>query len=235
MNYVWELVIKAMRQNADVNKIRFGVFDRKTSGYNELSFISLIGQETLTEDMITKVDIYPFGRFFEVFYKWASPGEDNPYYGRYPEFDENLADILVHYLTRVDMKAGMTRREYDIKFTWSDIADGVFGGEAGFSLFNIAEKRRVVSELLNLYATGDYMSCVKRAAGEIFPRMQILNKGGEEVIFYCGERESEELREKTGLIIRLFMPVNIRVKIHWEYTYGIVGRPDTIKLERFIL
>jgi len=197
MNYVWELIVKAMHQNADGNKIRFRVFDRdrNASGYTELSFPALIYEEMLTGEMTSMVDVYPFGRFFDLFYIWASPGEDNPYYGMYPEFDENLADVLMHYLTRIDMKSGMNRHEFDIKFIGDGIADGAFGDPAGYELFSLAEKRRIASDLLTLYATGDYMSCVKRALTEIFPRLQILNKGGEEVIFYCGEPESEELRK----------------------------------------
>jgi len=235
MNYVWELIIKAMHQNVDEKKIHFGVFNRKTSGYMELSSVSFVSQEMLTEDMVSQVDVYPYGRFYDIFYKWTSPGEDNPQYDMYPEFDEKLADILMHYLVRVDLRAGMNRREYHIKFIEKDIRDGVFGDAAGFESFSITEKRCIAAEILNLYTTNDYMSCVKRTLNEIFPRLQILNRSGEEVIFYCGEAENEDLCKKIKLIIKLFMPVNISTAIHWEYTYGVIGESKTIKLERFII
>jgi len=79
------------------------------------------------------------------------------------------------------------------------------------------------------------MNCLRRASDELLPRMQILKRSGEEIIFWCREAENDETREKVMFIAKLFLPLNVIREIHWEYTYGAIGAPESIKLEQFVL
>lgn len=234
MNYIWELILKAMMQDIDRQSIHFHVLGKKTSPYMEMSLSSFIHEETLTEDLYSQVDINPYIRFAEIFFKWISP-TDNGQFNIYPEFDGKLVDIIIHYLADTDLRAGMTRREFYIKFVEKDIENGVFGNSEDFKLFSPPEKRRISSEILNLYMTGNYEDCAERSLQEILPYVQIIGRADEEIIFYCRVKENEKIQKKVNFIKKLFMPVNINVEIHWEYTYGVIDEPNAIKNEQFLL
>ena len=255
MNYVWELMIKALQQEIDETQIHFNIFNlRKNidasmthsykkdsyehneshvyainpniSPYVEVSPLSMF-QEDLTGDAISKVDVNPYIRFIEIFYEWLSPDIEIC-----TEFSEKLADVIMHYLAHIDMKSGMTLRAYYIKFIENDMTSGIFGD--GIKLFSLLERRRIACEILNLYITRDYMSCAKRAIKDIFPFCQILLFSNEEIIFYMRMPENTETNKKIKFIIKLFMPLNIKIAVHWQYTYGIIDCAATAKVEGFI-
>jgi len=230
MIYVWELILKALSQGIDEKNIRFRVFGGNTSPHLEMVLSSFIHQDRLPEYLLSDVAVNPYIRFSDIFYEWIPPEKNI-----YPEFNDALADIIVHYLARLDLKSGMTRREYQIKFIEDDIENGLFGDGEVFAALNQAEKKRIAVEILNLYKTNDYMNCLRRVSDELLPYMQILDKSGGEIIFWCREAENEKTRGKLMLIAKLFMPLNIKRVIHWEYTYGVIDKPETMKLEQFVM
>lgn len=234
MIYAWELILKALSQDIEEKEIRFRVTGGSIAPHLEMLLSSFIYQERFPAYLFseTEIDINPYVRFSDIFFEWLPPEKN-----LYPEFNKALADIVVHYLAHLDLRSGMTRREYYIKFMEKDIENGLFGDRSGkvFASLNRAQKKRVATEILNLYKTNDYMSCLRRVSDLVLPYMQILDRSGKEIIFWCRERENKETVEKIMFIIKLFLPLNIRREIHWEYTYGEIGKSKSMKLEQFVL
>ena len=230
MIYIWELILKALSQGIDENKIGFRVFGGAIAPNLEIVLSSFIHQDRLSEHLLSDVDVNPYIRFSDIFFEWLPPEKNI-----YPAFNDALADIILHYLARLDLRSGMTRREYHIKFIENDIQNGLFGDGGVFAALGRAEKKCAAAEILNLYKTNDYMDCLRRASDGLLPRMQILDRSGEEIVFWCREAENNETREKIMFIAKLFMPLNIRREIHWEYTYGVVDVPESMRLEQFVM
>ena len=232
MIYVWELILKALEQDIDEKKIRFKVFDGFTSPHLEMILSSFVYQKKLPEFLLSEVAVNPYIRFSDIFFEWLPPEKN-----LYPEFNDALSDIIVHYLAHLDLRSGMTRREYYIKFIERDIENGLFGDDCGevFAKLSRAGKKRVAVELLSLYQTNGYMNCLRRVSDELLPYMQILATTDDEIIFWCREAENKETLDKLMFIIELFLPMNIRREIHWKYTYGIIGKPESTRLEQFVL
>ncbi len=151
------------------------------------------------------------------------------------ELRDILTDIILHHMADVDLRSFMNRNEYYIKFLISDMENGAFGNEDDFRLFSLVEKRFLVRELLSMYKTMEYMSSLKNIGDRMFPYAQVYIRDNEEIVFYMREPKDEELEKKLNYVIKLFVPIDVKHKIHWMITYGIIGFENTIKVEEFIV
>lgn len=229
MNLIWEPLIKMQQQGINLEELHYFVQNNRVSPYLELQATSLY-EKNLTKETVAHIDINPYTRFAEIFDKFITA--DNL---GYEEFNEKLADVMLHYLADLDLKLGMSKREFYIKFMIVDLERDALGCKTEFNQFSIIEKRVLVDGLLTLYETGDFIYCMIHVIHDLLPICQILIRDGEEIVFYMRETEQVAMETRINLIIKLFLPIEVKFVIHWTKTYGIVGYDETMYLEEFIL
>jgi hypothetical protein len=256
--YIWELMLEMMRRDISGENICFDILGRACA-YSEVFEPAFPEYE---KDRIYAV-VNPYDRFDGIFAEWLGSRKpvlfrhyqeymmesDTEYRhwedgecakefdgGGVSQFNGALSDIILHFLADIDLKSGMTVKEYYIKFIKNEMADGIFGDGEVFKLFGSEEKRCIAHEVLNLYISGNYTACAEKVLKKVFPYSSVsVRDDNKEIIFYLREKRGGESEKKAEFIKKLFVPVNAAVAVHWEYTYGIVSEPDSIALEEFVI
>jgi hypothetical protein len=130
----------------------------------------------------------------------------------------------------------MRRRDFHLLAVIKEIENGCYGSvDKTFKLFTLVEKRALAEALIMLYKTANCMRSLDKLFNMIMTDFYIRLKDKEEVVFYnpfgFDTREDKKLR----FIIKLFLPIEFRFVIHWEYTYGSVDHDESMAIDGFVL
>ncbi|OXM85383.1 iron-dependent peroxidase [Paenibacillus rigui] len=225
LNYVWDLVIKAEQTGIRKRELYFApaqVF----SPYMELS------NETLNAKTVDKlVEINPYYRFYDIFRDLfdSNNKEDK-------ELRQALFDIVIHFVTDMDLLQGMNRREFYIRFMLDDLEAGIFGADVARKIRLLDKKEReiVAGNLLRLYETGEAVYLLKDTMRKLFRHSTIYANCEEkdELLFYVGQPETETARAKLELIKQIFLPVRFHTETYWVEHFGIIDVEETMQLDR---
>lgn len=103
------------------------------SPYLEVSFCDL---NTQTVEQ-TVVEVNPFYRFFDIFSEILDINQKG-----YEKTREIFVDTVFHYLALTDLRMGMSKKDYYLKFLAEELESGQFGSKAkaAMRLFSRYEK-----------------------------------------------------------------------------------------------
>lgn len=228
MNYSWDLSIKAKKSGISTNDITF-LPAKIFSPYMELC------SENINESSIEKkVEVNPYYRFYEIFKELFNI--DN---NKNEEFRNVLFDILMHFLTDIDVNEGMNKKEYYEAFILQDIENSIFGEKVkeNLKVFNFEERVFILQNILKLYTTGETLYILKAVMKTIFKKSIIYSNkdGNDELIFYIGEEKNKVNETKLELITELFLPIKFKMEVYFEKHFGIIGVDATMKIENTAL
>lgn len=227
MDYIWEPIIQFLQNEIDLEELSYIVQKNQTSPYLELQSDSLF-EEKWINGVVNAVDVNPYVRFSEIFTSFLTADDLG-----YNEFNAAFSDILLHFLASIDLKMGMCKREFYIKFIIADMQACLNKEE--WDVFNIVEKRVVADGILNLYETSDYMMNLLDVTQKIIPYCLVSVRDRKEIIFYMREPRKSKSERKIMALIHLFLPISYHYVIHWTKTYGTVGYDESMILGDFIL
>jgi hypothetical protein len=57
----------------------------------------------------------------------------------------------------------------------------------------------------------------------------------KEILIYIGQKRTQELENKMDVLIDLFLHIDFKVFLYWQYHFGILGVEDTMKIENMVL
>ncbi|MDR2889266.1 MAG: hypothetical protein LBV33_05435 [Lachnospiraceae bacterium] len=255
MNYLWELIMQADREEIDQGEVRF-INATNASPYQELSMLS-INADSLDE---VCSDVHANGYkitrpedFYDGYRKGLYMVEFNVLYRFFAELgklvDINLTemkqtrrifiDICMHYITRIDLMSGLSKYEYYLWLLREDITVKQFGEKirTGLALFTAAEKKVIIDNHLKLCRTGNYLRSFKRAVTGIYPRPIIYESldSADELLVYLGKKETDTERQRIELLIELFLPMRELVYVFYDHHFGIIGVEETMILNEMVL
>ena len=99
MNYIWEMVIKAKQNNLKSSELFFKQ-GNDISPWYEQSFSSLNQKEIEN----TNIEINSFYRFNDLFSKFLNEG-----FLENIEFKEKFFDLVIHFLSEIDLSKGISK------------------------------------------------------------------------------------------------------------------------------
>ena len=228
LTYVWEVLLKADEQRFPREKLRF--IDAKTpSPYKEVSF-SEINRTDITEDPIEINSLYRFSAVFEPLLKGL---------GDYPELQECLFDILIHYMAEINMYEGMCKKEYHGLFLHKDIKSGKYGKRFRdvFQTFTHEQIRFVIENMVRLYETDASITLYTAVMKKIYTRsIHYFNVVEQrELLVYIGKRETPELRLQVDFLLSMFVPFDYVVHLFWDVHFGLIGVDETLEADKFMV
>lgn len=223
MNYIWELVIRAIEQDIKPGEI-FYKYGMPFSPYMELSFVDINETNALKE-----VEINPYYRYYSIFKELFEPNlKENE------ELIATLHDNLIHHLKDIDVFMGMCKREYHINFIIKDMKNGYFGDYVGknIEVFSLKEKKILANNILYLYETGENIFLLKETVKKIFENSYILSntKEKDEVVFFLRTNETDVKRLKIDIIKHIFLPFKFNILVYWELIFGVIGVKELMKI-----
>lgn len=228
-NRIWEPYLAVLQRDEDMTNLHYEVKNSRVSPYLELQADSLYENEFYRESLV-HLSVNPYIRFFAVFDSLLTPDDLG-----YEEFNQALSDIFLHYLADLDLKLGMCKRDFYIKFFVREMEQGAYGGVNDLEAFTGMERQVIAEWLLHFYRTGDYQECLSGAVRALMPTCEVLVREGEEFVLHMREPWSEPMEQKLKFLLRLFLPLSSDYIIHWIQTYGVTGYEETMQLESFVL
>jgi hypothetical protein len=228
MNYVWDLVIKAHHAGIPIEKLTF-IPAKVYSPYMELS------NEHLNFKAIEpEIELNPYYRFYEIFKDLFDINNEED-----RELRNVLFDVVIHFLTRIDLRQGMNKTEYYIRFILREIAGGSFGPvvRERFGLLNESEQNIVAENVYRLLLTGEMLYLLKDTMQKIFNNSTIYAnyETTNELLFFIACEKNELNVEKLELIKELFLPLKFVTIIYWKDHFGIIGMDETMHMDHIAM
>jgi hypothetical protein len=223
MNYIWDLIVKAKNEDIDLKEIEF----RLANSYSP--YMELSNQEINFSEIESEIEINPYYRFLEIFKSLFLPN-----YNKYEELRNNILDIMIHFLTEIDIYQGMDKVEYHKKFIYEEIKNGYFGDivKKGIENLDFKEKNILLRNIYKFYNTGNHIYHLKETIKQIFENsiVYVNNDNINEILIYISQFQTQENLIKLKLIKKLFLPLNFKVKAYWGKHFGIIGVIETMKI-----
>lgn len=229
MNYAWEAVLQAEKNNRDRYNLHF-MNASDPSPYIEVSVIDL-NQEYPEED---RVEINPLYRLGDVFGRLFDRNVEE-----FEQLKEVLFDVCMHQVVRLDLREGLSKEDFYYSLIVHDIEEGIYGQVAvhRFSLFQKAGQKGIVRSYLQLLKTGNYLEEFRKVMLWLYSHVFIYenNETAYELLVYLGVEESEEERERTAFLQEMFLP--IQETVHWFYGhhFGIIGVDETMLVDEMMI
>lgn len=229
MNYIWEAALAADQSGVPREEIKYR-FARNGSPYAEVVLENL-NSRTLES---TVVEVNPLYRFAEEF----SAIFDSNVEG-YEKTRELLFDITMHYMVQADLRQGLSRREYALRFLLQDLLNGVCGQKAAEVVAHFEKKnlRTLLDFIWKLYRCGSSMILFREIMRCMYPASLVYasNEETREVLVYIGEKETAQERGRIEFLQDMFLPVNFQVFLFWDRHFGIIDLEETMLLDEMVL
>jgi hypothetical protein len=228
MNYIWDLVIRAFQNGIPQAKLRF-VPAKSYSPYMELSQADLNFTQVEQE-----IEINPYYRFYEIFKDLFNINNHED-----QELRRVLLDVTIHFLTGIDLRQGMNKTEYYLRFIQREIAAGVFGAavQKDFDLFSPAEQGALAKNIYRLLITGELLYLLKDTVRQIFTNSTIYvnYETTNELLFFINYEKTAINLAKLNLINELFLPLQFKTIIYWKDHFGVIGADETMQIDHIAL
>lgn len=229
MQYIWEVVLAAEKNGIREADLQYEVPEVR-SPYLEVSFYDL---NTQTVEQ-TAVEVNPFYRFFDIFSGVLDINQKE--YGKTKEI---FVDAVFHYLALTDLRMGMSRKDYYLRFLSEEFEGGLFGRSAknAFETFSIHEKKYVMLALMDVTSTRNYLEIFKSLFRKIYPDSMIYvgMDAAHELYIYVGREETQEEKRKVQFLLDTFLPIGVRTEIFYAEHFGILDVEETMVLDTLLL
>ncbi len=230
MNYIWEMLLKADKQNIKREDVKF-VHAKMSSPYMEISLNDL-NLTSLPEDNVIEVNEYY--RFYEIFKDLFNINIEES-----QELREVLLDILLHYLGELDLKMGLCKTEFYKKFLFKDILNSVFGEKLAKDIlcFEKEELDVLLNGFITIYRAGISLQLFKEVLRKIFVNsvIYISKERPKNAYIYLDEYQEKKLETKINVIVETFLPINMKPLIFWDKHFGIIGLENTMKINEIVM
>ena len=230
MRELWEVVLEAKKEQIPLKNLRF-VHEEKGSAYMELS-LPFINQDELQGE--TTIGVNTYCRFYSIFKHMYQPDQKE-----FPYLRNSLTNLIIHMLAENDARRGMTKEEYYKKLLIRDIQSGVFGNEAinVFVHMEQEEQNKLMSGWLRSYRTGSSLAIFIDMIHSLIDNSIVYHNNDfpEELLVYTSSKKNDELEQRLQFLIELFLDIQYRVEIYYEYHFGIIGMEDTMQIDEIAL
>jgi len=232
MNQTWEVVLGAMSQGIDPHKIHFAP-DMHGSPYRETAFEHWNQSELDSTGSIT-VGINPLYRFSSLFGLLFDINERE-----YPELRELCFDVFMHYQSQLDLRQGLTKKEYHLRAILKDILSGAYGAKASetIMLFTNQEAKALLHGMFSLFKCGISIELFNQTIRAVYPNARVYRNNNvyRELLVYVPIDKHETEVQKLDLIISMFLSINYTVYIFWGHHFGIIDVDETLEFDEMLL
>lgn len=229
MNYTWEAALAADEAGIEREELRF-VPVRDGSPYME------VAPKTINRTKLEQkeVEVNPLYRFTDVFASVFDVNLKGMEAAR-----ELFIDVCLHYYVQVDLRQGLSKQEYALRFLLKDLLEGVCAGQAADVVRQFEKKklRRLLRLILKLYHCGSSIYLFREVMRCMYPCSMVYasNDAVRQILIYVGTKETRADRERLEFLQGMFLPVNYEVFLFWEHHFGIMDVDETMVLDEMVL
>lgn len=229
MQYIWEAVLAAEQSGIKQTDLQY-VAAEVRSPYMEVSFCDLNAQTI--EQLI--VEVNPFYRFFDIFSEILDINQKE-----YKKTREIFVDAVFHYLACMDLRMGMSKKDYYFKFLAEELESGQFGSraEAAMQLFSRHEKRYIISALMDAVTSRNYFEIFKWLFRKIYINSMIYvsTDCANELYIYVGGAKTQQESVRVQFLLDTFLPIGMRTEVFYMEHFGILDVEETMMTDKILL
>lgn len=227
MNYLKDIIIESEEKNIDKKNIKY-FMPNYISPYLE------INQDNLNLINLNSTDKYiigvnPYFRNEKIFWDFMSPNILD-----FNNLKNMLFNIISHLIAETDYFSIKRLSDFEKKLLKKSILSNEFGIFIKNIYLNLSELERkyVLEELFKMYKFGFNLERFLFILDLFFPKSISYDYLSDKNILnlFLPQKENENNIEKLEFLKELFLPINLKLKIYWEYHFFIIGVDDTSKL-----
>ena len=229
MNYIWETVLQAEKDNKKRDELHF-VDAVNPSPYMEVSFVDL-NLKAPEEEII---EVNPLYRLQDVFGELFDKNIEGMLRTR-----ELFFDVCLHYIAQLDLREGISKEDYYYEALNQDIVQGRYGmhTKEDFQFFEKKEQKIVLRFYLQLLKTRNYQEIFKKVIVALYPCAYVYesNETDDELLVYLVVTETIEEERRVTFLKDMFLPLRERVHFFYEHHFGIIGVDETMMIDEMVL
>ena len=229
MNYTWEAVLAAERAGIRREDIRF-VPVRNGSPYAEIVLENL-NSGGLERPEVEVNPLYRFAKEFSAVFDLNVEGCEKT--------RELFFDAVMQYMVQLDLRQGLSRQEYALRFLLKDLLYEVCGSQAARVIQNFEgdKIRRLLRLIQKLYQCGSSIYLFKEVMRCMYPDSMVYasNEAVRQVLVYVGVKETSEERERLNFLRDMFLTINFQMFLFWEHHFGIIDVDETMEFGEMVL
>ncbi len=226
---LWNIIFEAKNKNVALKNIYFKSSGR-VSPYMEINLEELNYLE-LEKNKINEFSINPYYRYFDIFMSLLDIGKEN-----YKELKEELFNVYCHFLAQLEIRKGMTKVDYYLKFVDEEIKNGAFTyefSEKFYNLFDKDEQEKIFYLIYYNYLNENNLENFCKGVQQIFVNSIIYDfkENNKEIIIFISNKNNEKNLGKIEILKELFLPLGINVILFWEKHFGLLENDDTMIID----
>lgn len=229
MNYAWEAALAADQAGIPREEIRY-VPVNNGSPYTEITMEN-INSRGLGKKTVEMNPLYRFSKEFSSLFDRNLEG--------YEKAREILFDAVMQYFVQLDLRQGLSKQEYALRFLLKDLLEGVCGSQAArvAGQYEKEKIRRLLRLVLKLYQCGSSIYLFREVMRCMYPDSLVYasNEAVRQVLVYVGVKETEGDRERLEFLEDMFLPINYQVFLFWEHHFGIMDIDETMEMDEMVL
>lgn len=235
MNFIWDIVLQAEKNGIKKQDLFFKQAEQYSPYYEPA--LPAINQQTVDYPLIEINALYRFSRLVqELLHPDTLSGRR---YGNIAYFLYYFFDMLMHYLSEIDLRHGVTRREIYIRKLRQQLLAGVFGAVAarGLAAMDRALQLTMAGEVLLVMETGASLFAFRRALRSVFPDVILYQSRYEPdwLPLYLPQAKNTGDQAQLDFLIEGFLPLYFRVQPFWQRHFGILGVDATMILDNIAI
>lgn len=229
MNYIWEAALATDQAGVPRENITY-MPARNGSPYAEV-VLENINSKTIEADVVEVNPLYRFAEEFSAIFDYNVEGHEKT--------RELLFDITMHYMVQADLRQGLSRQEYALRFLLKDLLNGICGQIAAEEIwfFEKDELRRLLIYIYKLYQCGSSIPLFREVIHDLYHGSLVYagNEATEELLVYVGKKETEKERKRLQFLQDMFLPINFQIFLFWDRHFGIIDVSETMILDEMVL
>lgn len=224
--YIWNVLQDYIEDDEKRKKIKFVVPEKGISAYFEINNDELSNNDTTDNN----VPVNPFLRFNELIFETSEYDSE-----REKMVKKVLNNLYFHLFGNLDLLEGINAYDIILSFIVRNIKEGEFGKNAKLyiSYLNRNEQRTVAKYLKKYYEEDTGINMFLRVFQEIFADSIVYGDKTKKkiLVLYINADKSQKNKMKVKLLVELFIPIEYRLKIMWQYHIGVIDVKETLKME----
>nr|WP_303009304.1 hypothetical protein [uncultured Anaerostipes sp.] len=229
MNYAWEAALAADQTGIPREEIRY-IPVNNGSPYTEIT-MEHINSRGLGKKSVEMNPLYRFSKEFSALFDRNLE--------EYEKARNILFDAVMQYVVQLDLRQGLSKQEYSLRFLLKDLLEGVCGSQAArvAGQYEKEKIRRLLRLVLKLYQCGSSIYLFREVMRCMYPDSLVYasNEAVRQVLVYVGVKETEGDRERLEFLEDMFLPINYQVFLFWEHHFGIMDIHETMVVGEMVL
>lgn len=229
MNYLWEVALCADNCGVKREKLYYRPAP-KCSPYIEVSFIDL-NESAIEEQAIEANPLYRFAHIFAAVFDINLTVSEKT--------RNALFDICMQYIIQIDLRQGLSKSEYYLRFILRDLLQNVYQDkfQEAVNYFNHTELRKILICMSVLFKCASSVILFRQAIRAVYPDSLVYESNDDfrEILVYLGKKETPEERSKIDFLTGVFLSKDYDIYLFWEYHFGIIDVEVTMQLDEMVL